>query len=283
MKPLPECYPCLQRLIEQAATLATTDPARQAEARARATALLEARWGNGAIPARIATRFHEAIKQATGNPDPFLALKRDEMAFARQAAARLGLARPLTLRQAALLSVAGNALDFVRDHAVVGREVEGEVALAADDLACALEGLGEGDRVIVLADNAGEQYFDAPLLAVLTEAGCAVTYAVKERPVQNDLALTDLEPGVVPPRVAVITTGGAAVGVELASASAAFRRALDGASLVIAKGMGHYETSAELAGRRVLALLKAKCRPVAGSLGVPKGAFVARLLGREGE
>jgi hypothetical protein len=179
--------------------------------------------------------------------------------------------------------VAGNALDFFREHEVVGRELSREVSLAVDDLEEAFGGLEPGQSLVYLADNAGEQHFDAPLLAALVGVGLRVAYAVKERPVQNDLALADVDRGVLPPGVALVSTGGAAVGIELASSSPAFRGLLEEASLVVAKGMGHYETIDELRGRRVLLLLKAKCRPVAAGLGVKKGSFVARLITPFGE
>ncbi len=284
MRALPECRACLERLIDQATGLATEEPRRRQEAARLAREVLDASFGDGAVPARIATRFHEVIKQATGNPDPFAALKRREVFFAREMAQRLGLfehlrGAPLPLREAALLAVAGNALDFFREHEVVRQDFLGwPPGLAVDDLDEALAGLRAGQSVLYLADNAGEQFFDAPLLAALIAAGLRVTYAVKGRPVQNDLTLADLEPGLPPPGVGVVSTGGAAVGLERAACAAAFLALLDSASLVVAKGMGHYETIDELRDRRVLMLLKAKCRPVAEGLGVAKDALVARLI-----
>jgi uncharacterized protein with ATP-grasp and redox domains len=151
------------------------------------------------------------------------------------------------------------------------------VPLALDHLEEALVGLRAGQGVLVLADNAGEQYFDAPLLAALNAAGLRVSYGVKGSPVQNDLAVYDVDEGALPAGVAVVSTGGAAVGVDLAASSEGFRSLVAGADLVVAKGMGHFETLIELASRRVLLLAKAKCRPVAEGLGVPQGSFVALL------
>lgn len=278
MEALPECYDCLRALITQAAELATRDERLRAEAAERARRILDAGFTDGVVPARIATRFHETIKQVSGNPDPFLPLKRREMAFARAVATRLGiLGRRMPLREAALAAVAGNALDFFRDHDAV--ELACQVALAIDHLDEALEGLAAPQAVIYLADNAGEQYFDAPLLGALAAAGHRVTYGLKGRPVQNDLSINDLDRGALPAKVRVASTGGAAVGVELASSSAAFRALVAEASLVVAKGMGHYETIDELRAKRVLLLAKAKCRPVAAGLGVARDSFVALLAG----
>ena len=44
--------------------------------------------------------------------------------------------------------------------------------------------------------------------------------------------------------------------------------------LIVAKGMGHFETMSHLADPRVWFLLQAKCCPVAQALGVDLNAFV---------
>jgi len=76
----------------------------------------------------------------------------------------------------------------------------------------------------------------------------------------------------------VITTGTATPGVLLSQASAEFKRQFEAADLILAKGMGYYETLSELPGDgRVLHCLKAKCKPVADSLGVPLNSYVAML------
>jgi hypothetical protein len=48
--------------------------------------------------------------------------------------------------------------------------------------------------------------------------------------------------------------------------------------LVLAKGMGYWETLSELPAQgKVFYLLKAKCKPVADSLGVALNSYVALL------
>jgi hypothetical protein len=61
-------------------------------------------------------------------------------------------------------------------------------------------------------------------------------------------------------------------------ASDEFRGEFLAADLVLAKGMGYWETLSELpAEGKVFHLLKAKCRPVAASLGVSLNSYVACL------
>ena len=106
-----------------------------------------------------------------------------------------------------------------------------------------------------------------------------VVYAVKPSPVQNDLTLEEARrSGLESELGEVIDTGIASPGIVLSLASARFRHEFESADLVLAKGMGHYEALSELPPEgRVFYCLRAKCRPVAASLGVPINSYVAML------
>jgi damage-control phosphatase, subfamily I len=76
-----------------------------------------------------------------------------------------------------------------------------------------------------------------------------------------------------------MTIGVASPGVLFSQASEEFKREFDSADLILAKGMGHYEARSKLAAEgRVFHCLVAKCEPVARSLQVPLGSFVAALI-----
>ena len=64
----------------------------------------------------------------------------------------------------------------------------------------------------------------------------------------------------------------------MALASPEFKATFESADLVIAKGMGYWETLSELpAEGKVFYLLKAKCQPVTDSLNVALNSYVALL------
>jgi len=107
-----DCLPCLKRLVELTASLATPDPERRRKAREAAWAVVAAEVGPGAIPALIANRCHRVIRELTGNPDPFLPRKQAETALLARLARQV-LPPPLPTEPAALLTLAalGNALD----------------------------------------------------------------------------------------------------------------------------------------------------------------------------
>lgn len=281
VKPRPECLPCLQALIHRTVSLSTADEPVRTNATRQALAILDQCFPLGMAPARISSRFLRAIHQVTGQPDPFSAFKQRELAMARKVAHHHGLKHAtLPLHKAVQVAVAGNALDFFQEPESVEREFQqlDRIALAVDDVDQVVQVLRPHARVLYLADNSGEQYFDVPLLAALVQRGCHVTYVVKRQPVQNDLSLTELDREWLPHGVELLDTGGSAVGFALADWPTELQQAMSRASLVIAKGMGHYETRDDLHHHRGLLLLKAKCTPVAEDAGVPLGAFVARLV-----
>jgi hypothetical protein len=174
------------------------------------------------------------------------------------------------------LAAVGNALDFFRGEAEATREmlarVEFEIAAVPD---FRQELAGPPGLLLYLADNAGEQFFDHPLVSGLRRRGWRVVYAVKAGPIQNDLTLADLEAsGLLAALEPVVDTGARTVGLELNGVSPGFRELYGAARIIVAKGMGHFETMSHLSDPRVWFLLQAKCAPVAQALEVDLNAFV---------
>ena len=171
----------------------------------------------------------------------------------------------------------GNAIDFFVDPGTLDRELSGRPNFAIDDIR-KLEGKLRGAKeILYLADNAAEVFFDMPLVKALGRHA-RVTYAVKEAPVQNDVTLEDLRRAGLGDSFDNIIKAPATVGVYPEKASPEFRVVFDRADLVVAKGMGNYETLSELPQRgRLFYIFRAKCGPVARSLGVKVGDYVAML------
>ena len=274
----PECRPCLERLIDLTVGLATNDPALQAEARLQARAVLNAEFSPTAISACIANKFHQVIKTITGNPDPFLPRKLAETEMARSIAAeiipRWGPAPDSHLA----LAAAGNALDFFRSADEIARDMLTQVHFTGSQLQFWRQRLDKRPGLLLyLADNAGEQFFDLPLVQFLRDLGWQVLYVVKGGPIQNDLSRQDLsDSGLGAALEPIVDTGALTVGLELAQASPVFQYLFTEADLILAKGMGHFETLAHLPDPRLFFLLQAKCAPVAATLGVEVGSFVLR-------
>ena len=279
MRPMairPECYPCLERLVKLAVDLATPDPEVRRQALKNARRRLDQEFGPDAIPATIANRLLRIIHHLSGNHDPFAARKAAATAGAARIHQRLAPTYGDDLESLLRLAAAGNAIDFFRGEAEVARAMLARVEFGIADVPEFRRELEAPPGLLLyLADNAGEQFFDRPLVSSLRRRGWRVLYTVKAGPIQNDLTLADLESSGL--RVAlepVVDTGARTVGLELHGVSPGFRDLYESARLIVAKGMGHFETMSHLADPRVWFLLQAKCSPVAQALGVNLNAFV---------
>ena len=98
------------------------------------------------------------------------------------------------------MAAAGNALDFFRSADEIARDMLSQVHFTGSQLQLWRERLDvQPGLLLYLADNAGEQFFDLPLVQSLRESGWQVLYVVKGGPIQNDLARQDLsDSGLLP-------------------------------------------------------------------------------------
>lgn len=279
MKAASECLPCLRRLVHQAATLATNDEALRAQALDEGLAIVEGRFSYQGTTIGLATALHEAVKTVTGNPDPYRGMKDQEMALARGLIATVASQYAPDFEGGLALAALGNSIDFFKDADAIEADLERGVRFTIDHSRRFEERCRGAGQVLFLADNAGEVFFDLPLVRWLSGV-TSVTYVVKGAPVQNDITMADLELSGLADEMGALariaTTGTATPGVLLDLASEEFLALFRSADVVLAKGMGYYESLSELEGDgRVLHVLKAKCLPVARSLGVPLDSYVA--------
>jgi len=222
----PQCYDCLLRLVDLTVDLAAPDREKQARAREISRAIVRRDFRPGAVPAHIANRFHRAIREQTGNPDPYSSRKKAETAFLRRMYTRIVSSYGKNLDSLLRLAVLGNAIDYFRDEAEVTREILNPVAWSHADLEPFRRRLaGSRGALLYLADNAGEQFFDLPLVALLRNRGWRTLFVVKGGPVQNDLTRNDLySSGLGEALEPLADTGARTVGLVLQETSAAFQK-----------------------------------------------------------
>ena len=293
MKLTPGCYECLRRLIHQAAELATNDASLKQRATEEAMKILDDKFSYSQLSIVIATKIHKVVREVTHNPDPYRAMKEREMTLSRELYPELSLQTEAAsrrrgrkrsnlykdkLRGYLKLAAAANAIDFFREPSSIKEDIRKAVSFAVDDSEQLEEKLKDAGRVLYLADNAGELYFDLPLFEYMRRF-VNVIYVVKPSPVQDDLTLEDVRrSGLESEFGKVMSTGIASPGTIFSLASTQFKREIESADLIFAKGMGHYEALSELPTEgKFFYCLMAKCRPVADSLGVPINSYVAML------
>jgi len=277
MKATKYCYECLQKLACQAADLASDDEPTKARATEESLKILQDNFSTDGVSIVVATKIHDAIKQITQNPDPYREMKDKEIAVARELS-RQKKVDPRSFISCLRFAALGNTIDFFKPLDVIRQDMKGEVDFVIDDSEQFEVKLRHAGRVIYLADNAGEMFFDSPLIGWMRQ-WASVAYVVKAAPVQDDVTLEDIRrAGLEAELGEIITTGTATPGIDFSLASAEFKREFHSADLIFAKGMGYYESLTELpAEGRVFHCFRAKCQPVADSLGVPLNSYVAML------
>lgn len=273
-----QCRQCLERLIYQAAEIATSHPQLRAEASQAGLAILERTFSYDKTAPEIATECHRAIKKFTGNHDPYRKMKTEEIRTAERLFTEIRPKYGDDLDSCVRLATLGNTIDFFKNPAAVAEQMKRPVDFGVDHMDEFEDKLTKAQKILYLADNAGECFFDLPLLRKMREM-TQVIYVVKGFPVQNDITLEELaEAGLETAMAPVIGTGSDAVGIDLSSCSPQFKHEFETADLVFAKGMGHYETLSELpVDGKIVHCLMAKCQPIADSLSVPLDSYIIML------
>jgi len=264
--------------VYQAAGLSTSDVAQREMAVKAGLDVIDGAFSGNSVAPQIATDCQRAIKATVGNHDFYRDMKAGELNMAgalfKEVRSRYGD----DLCSCVKLACLGNTIDFFKEPGYVASEVRRPLTFAVDHTSLLEERLTSAELVLYLADNAGECFFDLPLVKKISRM-TRVVYVVKGHPAQNDITMADLsKAGLLEEMGEVMTTGSDAVGVDLGSASDGFKEHFQSADLVIAKGMANYETLSELPiNGRIFHCLMAKCQPIADSLAVPLGSYVMLL------
>ena len=277
------CYPCIldRAKFESDLVLATED-----EKKGAIEELLDfMACHKGGVPALVGTERERIIKRRSRSPDPYRTLKEESNQLARSL---LPIAREFFLQSEGKLealiriAAAANSMEF----GVKGHDFDNSTfgAAFADLLKERLEGdlaevemlLDQYEKIFYLTDNSGEAVFDLFVVEKLKEMGKRVVMGAKSEPVLNDVTAEELR---AMSEEEVVATG-PVVGTTLESLSPVALDLLHGKEwLIVAKGMGNYETISEFQEQlkgRLIYVLRAKCEPVAMNLGVPRGSLVVK-------
>lgn len=279
-----DCIPCLVRQALDAGRLFTDDPAVHEQV-LREVLRTAADMDLSLCPPAMAQRMQRRLRELTGVADPYRAAK-DR--FNRLAAELLpGLEAAVDgaddpFAAAVALAIAGNVIDLGPDINLAESHVRDSLAAAlatpvTGDLAAFRRETALARRILYLGDNAGEIFFDRPLLKRLPEG--RVTLAVRGVPVLNDATIEDARAAGIHELVELVDNGSDAPGTILETCSPAFRARFAEADLIIAKGQGNFETLSG-GGAPAWYLFKAKCAVVARHVGVPMGSHMLLAEGR---
>lgn len=229
-------------------------------------------------PPEISTHVHQAVREITGNPDPYLEAKAESTQKALEILPRLrGIlaAAEDPLETAVRLSIAGNIMDFGPNPQFDLWEVVERVLkqpLAINDLEGLRHRLAHMEWLLYLADNAGETVFDRLLIETL---GPKVIYVVKGGPALNDAIYADAVAAGIDEVAEVMDNGAQTTGTILEYCSPDFQTRFRQADLIISKGMGNYETLSTVKGP-IFHLMQVKCPVIGMDVGAPLGSVVVK-------
>lgn len=278
MKTRFECIPCILRQTTDAISLVAPDEDFQ-ERMLRQVLGEAAAMDLRRSPPEMAQRIHRRIRERLGDDDPYREVKNR---FNRLALDLLPMLRERVRQShdpfaaAVRLAIAGNVIDSGANSRLNEAQVRESIQ---DTFASPIDGnveqfsqaVSDARRILYLADNAGEIFFDRLLIEQLPTS--KTTVAVRGFPVINDALSADADAAGLPELVEVVENGSDAPGTILDDCSEAFRRLFEEADLIVSKGQGNYETLSDVCAD-VFFLLKVKCGVVAESLDCPIGTLV---------
>lgn len=283
MRVASNCYPCL---LDRAKFECDMVFSREEDKKAAVEELLDfMACHKGGVPALMGTEREIIIKRRSGRVDPYHELKEESNRVARNLLpGAMEFYEKSQDRMEALIRIASaaNSMEFgVKGHdydnqtfsRVFADTLRENLQADMDELKRRLQSF---DKIFYLTDNCGEVVFDLFVIEKLKEMGKTVVVGSKSEPILNDVTADELKSFS---ELDVIPTGNV-VGTALEHLSEEASRLLfDPEWLVIAKGMGNFETMTEFDQRlkgRLVYILRAKCEPVADKLDVPRGSLVAR-------
>ena len=272
-----DCYPCVIRQAIEAARMAGASSSQTRQIVLETLDILKD-LPEGATSPEIVTQVQQLVREHTGSNDPYLRVKQEATLKA------LGMLPELRgiiaaskdpVETAIRLSVAGNIIDFGPKQDYDLWDVIHEVLtsdFAINDLPALRNDLNIAESVLILGDNAGEHVFDMLLVETLD---LPVTYAVRGGPVLNDVTRADAAAVGLDELAEVIDSGARVPGTVLSMCSQTFCERVERADLILAKGMGNYESLSEVQAP-IYFLLRVKCPVISGDIQAPLNSIVIK-------
>jgi uncharacterized protein with ATP-grasp and redox domains len=277
MKTYLECIPCFFEQALRAGRAATDDE----QVLKRLMDELGSKLNQLSLestPPETGRLIYRMIRDITGNPDPFKALKETST---RQALKLYPSSKKTisetddSLLTAIRLAIAGNVIDF-GPNATYDIESAIDESLTKDfaifDYPAFQKHLSRSNNVLYIGDNAGETVFDRLLIETMNKP---TLYVVRDIPVINDATFEDAVQAGLDKVAEIISSGTDAPGTILRTCSDEFKQIMAEAEFIIAKGQGNYEAlSGEI--RPIFFLLKVKCDIIAEDIGVNNGDLILK-------
>ncbi|MFH1683662.1 MAG: ARMT1-like domain-containing protein, partial [Candidatus Margulisiibacteriota bacterium] len=181
------------------------------------------------------------------------------------------------LLMAIRLAIAGNIIDYGALAEFDIRKTVKEVLkkkFAVSDYKRFKKDLKKAKLLLYVGDNAGEIVFDKVLIEELIKH-VEIVFAVKSKPVLNDVLMADAKMVGMDKVVRVIPSGSDHAGTTVSKGTKEFKKLYRKADIVIAKGQGNFETM-DQERQNIYFLLKTKCPCLARAFGLRAGDIILK-------
>lgn len=284
MKTYLECIPCFFRQALEASKLSKADETTQKKVLDELSRLIP-EIGLNSTPPEMGRIIYQLVGRITGEKDPFKEIKQKSNKQSLELYPDLKTKIETSndrLLSAVRLAIAGNVIDYgVQNHFVIEEEIENclQRDFAIFDYEDFKEALDKTDRILYLADNAGEVVFDKILIEEIRKLdsprGRQIFYVVRDRPVINDALVEDAHACSIEEVAEVVSSGSDAPGTILELCSQEFLKLYEQARMIISKGQGNFEALSD-EDKPIFFLLKAKCSVIAKDIGCRMGDVILK-------
>jgi hypothetical protein len=225
--------------------------------------------------------IYRRFSQITKSEDPFKKEKIRIEGFLKKIISpieRFVDTSPDPLLSAAKLAVWANSIDFGAGNRPNLRHLKEELKkmkFKINHFRIFKDKLYEAKNILVLADNAGETFFDRIFLKEIRREkdNLNIFYATRSGPIINDAQIQDAKKAGIDSYARVISSGCDYPGIILSKASKYFERIYAQAEVIISKGQGNFESLHDRK-KHIFYLFKVKCLAVSNYLSLPAGSLL---------
>ena len=285
-----ECYICLLERAIKAASMHTDDEELILKVAKKISEFLVREFNFNAVPAILGTYREKIIMETLGIDDIYREIKTQSNEVAKGVAEKIfgGIDFSDTsyenFRRIMCLAAAANSMEwFIRGHEFSLDIFEHKMMSAMDNIVIddskkLYEQIGN-KKILYILDNAGEAVIDLYVVKYLKNFAKTIILVARQKPILNDITINELVGLGAEKYCDKIVAAGDFVGVIFEWATEEFKQAFGEADLIIAKGMGAYESITEYRIEKpVYIMLTAKCTRIARDLGVQQGKLVIKKI-----
>ena len=262
----PDCITCIMNQTLKVTKLLEVDDATAKEL-LDSTAQILMHHHLDRTPPQIAKETYQKISEITGIADPVAKAK----ALATRMALQVDTSIVKDLHDAVKFAVIGNVIDFgAQKQLDLNETIASHLhrAFGIDDFERFEKELQDAKTLVYIGDNTGEHIFDKKLIETIkAHYDIEVYYFVRGEPIINDVTVKEAK--LLEETATIIDTGVPTPGFDLGYANETSRKLFEEADIVLAKGMGNYESLYDVCDRIVYYLFIVKCSVVSEDIGQP--------------